>query len=489
MVSKMDLKKTRQKAEIPVPQVLQKELRHVLKPASTSLQKEFPHTYSTPEVRFIEGARERKAQRVGVLFSGGPAAGGHNVIAGLHEGLPKGSILVGFLMGSAGLIENKSRVLSSEEIAAYRNLGGFDQIGTGRTKIETPEQFASSLQTVLHHQLDGLVVIGGDDSNTNAALLADYFIAHNCSTIVVGVPKTIDGDLKNQEIEQSFGFDTACKMYANTIGSLMSDLLSSKKLYFFVKLMGRSASHVTLECALQTHPNLALIAEEIREKKQTLTAVVDQIVDMIVKRASQGKNYGILLIPEGIIEFLHGFDPSTLEKEMKLERDPHGNIQVSKIKTERFLIQQVEMVLKKRGDYKGTFSPQPIFLGYEARSTYPSLFDSAYCYALGRTAALLVEAGITGVMSVVQWLDRPVAEWQIGGIPLVSMIHHETRKGILKPVIAKALVDLKGAPFRAFETLRAQWIDKDDYRNPGPIQLFGPDEIAWSRTKTLSLSS
>lgn len=483
----------------------------------------FPKLGALPTVEFAPGdIQVRHPLKVGVVLSGGQAAGGHNVIAGLFDALKKfhsESSLCGFLNGPQGIIDNRACELTEEGLAPYRNQGGFDLIGSGRTKIETPEQFQAALNTVKERGLDGLVIIGGDDSNTNAALLAEYFVQEGVSTRVVGVPKTIDGDLKNENIEVSFGFDTACKTFSEIIGNIARDSLSAKKYYFFIKLMGRSASHIALECALQTHPNFTLIGEEVAAKKKTLQELTDEICDMISNRAEQGKNYGVILIPEGIIEFIPEFkvliaELNRLEKEFKtprdhlspealqcydslpeemqaqllLERDPHGNVQVSKIETERLFISAVKKELRKRkeaGHYQGKFSAQPLFCGYEGRSCLPSNFDCEYCYALGHVAALLIDGGFTGYMSSVYNLTRPTAEWKVAGIPLPSMITLEERKGKTTPVIKKALVDLQGKPFALFAEHRARWALEDDYCYPGPIQFFGAPEITDQITITL----
>lgn len=457
-----------------------------------------------------------------MVLSGGQAAGGHNVIIGLFDALKKlnpNSQLFGFLDGPSGIIKNKHRELKADELHRYRNTGGFDLLGSGRTKIETPEQFASSLETVKNLNLDGLVIIGGDDSNTNAALLAQYFKKNGCKTTVVGVPKTIDGDLKNQYIEISFGFDTACKTYADIIGNIMRDTLSAKKYWYFTKLMGRSASHVTLEVALQTHPNLAWIGEEVKANKRTLESLVKEAADLIIRRSESGKDYGVILIPEGIIEFIpevsqlikelnlliakgikeeseiaknlsdaskHSFSiiPALVKQQLLFDRDPHGNVQVSKIETERLFITMVEEELQRR-HFKGKFSPQPLFLGYEGRSAYPSNFDCQYCNALGYAAALLINERANGYICCVQNLTEPVEDWTIGGVPLIAMIHQEERKGKFVPVIEKALVDLKGPVFAAFNKKRDSWKMEDHYQFPGPIQFWGPTEITDATTLTL----
>lgn len=479
-------------------------------------------------------------KKVGVVLSGGQAPGGHNVITGLFDALKKlhpASQLFGFLNGPSGIIQNKYTEITAELLAPYRNQGGFDLIGSGRTKIETPEQFAAAEATVKSLNLDGLVIIGGDDSNTNATLLAEYFLQKECKTAVVGAPKTIDGDLKNEDIEVSFGFDTACKIYSEIIGNIARDSLSAKKYYHFIKLMGRSASHVTLECAFQTHPNMALISEEIKEQQKTVSQVINEICDMICMRSSQGKDYGVILIPEGVVEFIPEFNlmiqelnallladkphvkhvaslASKAEKfdyivnllspdaqncfqklsdeirlQLLLDRDPHGNIQVSKIETERFFIEMVHKELKQRkqtGAYIGKFNAQGHFCGYEGRSGLPSNFDAQYCYALGHTASLLVEANATGYIACVQNLSKPLEDWTVGGKGLTSMIVLEDRHGKEKPFINKALVDLKGKPFAIFKASRDDWAMQDDYCYPGPIQFTGPQELTESIPLTLT---
>lgn len=389
------------------------------------------------------------------------------MIAGIADAMPPGSRLFGFLGGPSGIVGQKYTELTLEKIAPYRNQGGFDLIGSGRTKIETPEQFEGALKSATALNLDGLVIIGGDDSNTNAALLAEYFLEHKCKTRVVGVPKTIDGDLRSDDVEISFGFDTAAKTYSEVIGNILRDCLSAKKYFFFIKLMGRSASHLTLECALQTHPNMALISEEIAEKGYTFNQVVKQIADLIDERTALGKNYGVVLIPEGLIEFIPDF------AEVTKELDPHGNLKVSQIETERLLIDAVRKVVKN----PAKFAPLPEFCGYEGRSALPSNFDCQYCYALGHVATLLVQEKRTGYMACVKNLTAPVEQWQIAGIPLTSMINLEVRKGEEKPVIKKALVELEGKPFREFAAAREAWRLNDAYRYPGPIQFFGPPEL------------
>ncbi|MFQ5728791.1 MAG: diphosphate--fructose-6-phosphate 1-phosphotransferase [Waddliaceae bacterium] len=531
------LQKIRQSYQPKLPKILQKigklktETCDIETPAKNELAELFPKTLGQPKVEFVKGSdQNHQSLRVGVVLSGGQAAGGHNIITGLLDGLKKlnpSSCLFGFLNGPSGIVDNESIKLTETAIADFRNQGGFDLIGAGRTKIETPEQFEGAANTAKKLQLDGMVIVGGDDSNTNAALLAEYFETHNIPTRVIGAPKTIDGDLKNDQIEISFGFDTATKTFSETIGNILRDSLSAKKYYFFIKLMGRSASHIALECALQTHPNLTFIGEEIAAEQKTLQDLTNQICDMISARADLGKNYGVVLIPEGIVEFIPEFKeliielnrlhldpsqsreekvayvkkqlrlssrkcfesiPSEIQAQLLIDRDPHGNIQVSKIETERLFVQTVKEELKKRknaGTYKGKFSAQPLFCGYEGRSGFPSNFDAQYCYALGHVAALLIDSGATGYMSCVQNLTRPVEDWRISGIPLTSMIHMEERKGQVKPVIQKALVELSGKPFTIFKEQRENWAMNDDYRYPGPIQFFGPTEITDSITLTL----
>lgn len=418
--------------------------------------------------------------RVGVLFSGGPAEGGSNVVAGLFDGLKEmhpDSELVGFLGGPAGILDKKMKSLRKEEIDLYRNVGGFHLLGTGRTKIETEEQFQKSLEVIRELKLDGLVFIGGDDTNTNAFHLATYIKNEKCS--IVGIPKTIDGDLKSKEIEISFGFDTACKVYSEIVGNIAFDALSSLKYWHFIKLMGRKASHVTLECALQTHPNLAFISEEVK----TLEHIIDTIAETIQTRAASGKKYGVILIPEGLIEFIPKvFEslPKDVQKELQADLDPHGNIQVSKIETEKLLSQMV-------ADRGVKFNAVHHFLGYEGRCAYPSVFDATYCYNLGLVAATHVHDRKTGVMAGLKGLAGPVASWKPIAVPLESMMVEEMRKGKKMKVIDKALVDLKGLVFAEFKKQRDRWRLEDSYQNPGPIQYSGgmKDRI----TRTLELES
>ena len=490
------------------------------------IKKHFPLTYGQPVLKGEKGKGVRqKPLRVGVVLSGGQAAGGHNVIAGLFDALRaihQESKLYGFLNGPSGIVEGKEKEITAEFLAPYRNMGGFDLIGSGRTKIETGEQLDSAHKVVEKLRLDGLVIIGGDDSNTNAAVLAEYFLSKKCKTKVVGVPKTIDGDLKNAYVDVSFGFDTACKVYAELIGNIARDAFSAKKYYHFIKLMGRTASHITLECAIATHPNWAIISEECAAKNKTLKEIVSELSDMISKRAEQGKNYGVILIPEGLVEFLPdikalirelsalnpadlttpqsaegGLSPATkatynslpasIQKQLILERDPHGNVQVSLIETELLLIELVKKELaerNKRGVYKGKFAAQHHFLGYEGRSGYPSNFDANYCNALGYSAALLLAAGFTGYMAAVFNLASSASNWNIAGVPLTMLMHLEERSGKMKAVIQKALVDLKGRAFFHFSNARGRWALEDLYRFPGPIQFFGDSSV----TETIPLS-
>ncbi len=498
----------------------------------------FPHLRTQPDIGFYENAKAQEGPllRLGVLFSGGQAPGGHNVVAGIFDAIKKmhrESVLIGFLDGPGGLVDNKAQVLDDITLAPYRNQGGFDLLGSGRTKIETQEQLAKALEVVQTHRLDGLVIIGGDDSNTNAAVLAEYFLAHQGVTKVIGVPKTIDGDLKNESIEISFGFDTACKVYAEMIGNLMRDALSAKKYYHIVKLMGRSASHIALECALQTHPNAVFIGEEVAAKEMTFADMLKELADLIEKRAHQGKHYGVILIPEGLIEFVPEFRvlidqinellakdsleklpnvqeklayvashllptssscftllPEEIQRQLVLERDPHGNVQVAQIEIEKLFILGLQEELAKRaqaGSYQGKFNAIGHYFGYEGRSAMPSNFDCCYGYALGRVAALLVREGRTGYMAALEGLAGPVVSWKPKGVSLLSMMQMEKRKGKMKPVIAKALVDLSGAPFLELQAHRNDWGLEDFYRSIGPMQCFGPSELCDQVSCTLKL--
>lgn len=492
----------------------------------------FPLIAGQPFLRGVKGAkRKQKTLRVGVVLSGGQASGGHNVITGIYDSIKQlnpNSRLFGFLDGPEGVILGKSQEISSEQIAIYRNEGGFDMIGSGRTKIETEEQLKSSLAIVQKMELDGLVIIGGDDSNTNAAVLAEYFKKNGCNAKVIGVPKTIDGDLKNAYVATSFGFDTACKVYSEIIGNIARDAASAKKYYHFIKLMGRSASHIALECALATRPNLALIGEEIASRKATLAQIVSEIADLVYKRAELGKNFGVILIPEGLIEFIPEMGilikelnpivvsepsisipsviaklttssqacfsslPEKIQQQLLLNRDPHGNVQVSLIETERLLMELVGRELELRVNRGGPvvkFSSVAHFLGYEGRAGYPSNFDCNYCYALGFVASLLIDEGVTGYMASISNLTSPPREWGLGGVPLTALMHVEVRKGKEKPVIKKALVDLSAKPFKHFQNIREQWKLQDEYQYPGPIQFFGDPALTDSTPLTLMLES
>ena len=507
----------------------------------------FSNTYGLPMATFSKGknpALAKKAIRVGVVLSGGQAPGGHNVLAGLFDALKKANpknILIGFLGGPSGILENKWVELTAPLVDQYRNTGGFDMIQSGRTKIETPEQLTAAKltmeQTIGKNRLDALVVVGGDDSNTNAALMAEYFKAQGVATGVIGVPKTIDGDLKNADIEASFGFDTATKIYAELVGNICRDVLSARKYWHFVRLMGRSASHITLEVALKTQPNVTLIGEEVLAKKMTLAQVVDQIAQAVSRRAEAKKNYGVVLIPEGLIEFIpemkeliSGLNdtlaaqeprlasvstfeekraivagalaaplaallnslPQGIQAQLMLDRDPHGNVQVSQIETEKLLVEMVKARLASlavKGNYGGKFAAITHFFGYEGRCGAPSNFDATYCYALGYNAAVLALNGVSGYLSSIKNLTKSAAQWVAGGVPLTSMMNVERRKGKEKPVIQKALVKLDGAPFRALEKVRESLVLEDGYVYPGPIQYFGPSSVTDLTTKTLQLES
>ncbi len=476
------------------------------KEAHSSVKYLFPKTAHQVSCRLVQEEREAcSALKVGVFFSGGQAAGGHNVIAGLFDALKQihtHSELVGFLEGPIGVLENRRKILGEDAIAPYRNQGGFDLIGSGRLKIETKEQFAKALQNT--QDLDGIVVIGGDDSNTNAALMAEFFAAHGSKTKVVGVPKTIDGDLRSEDIEMSFGFDSACKTYAELIGNIAKDALSAKKYYHFIKLMGRSASHITLECALQTQPNLALIGEE----RKSLAEIVDEIVDLVKKRKEAGKEYGVILVPEGLIEFIPEIEqliqelnqllaksepishltpasaaifadlPEKIQKQLTMQRDSHGNVQVSMIETELLLIEKV----KKKCPHLQVVQH---FLGYEGRSCLPSNFDANYSYALGLFSALCIRDQLTGVIGSIQHLRGSVDAWHFKAVPISRLMHFEMRQGKEKPVIQKTLVDMNQSSYIEFSRKRVSWQLQDQYISPGPIQFFGDPELTDSVPVTL----
>ncbi|MFS7929535.1 putative diphosphate--fructose-6-phosphate 1-phosphotransferase [Helianthus anomalus] len=541
-----EVESSRLRVPIPLPSLLKSSSSsstfHVVDGPNTSapanpdeIAKLFPNLFGQPSVSFKAGAGgaslPNKPLNIAILLSGGQAPGGHNVIAGIFDYLQnrtQGSTIYGFQGGPAGIFNSKYLILTHEFVYPYRNQGGFDMICSGRDKIETPQQFHQARETAKMLDLDGIVVIGGDDSNTNACLLAENFRANGLKTRVIGCPKTIDGDLKCKQVPISFGFDTACKIYSEMIGNLMVDARSTGKYYHFVRLMGRAASHITLECALQTHPNIAIIGEEVAAKKQTLKSVTDYITNIICKRADAGYNYGIILIPEGLIDFIPEVQqlmaelneiiahdvidqggswkkklrsqsrelfeilPKAIREQLLLERDPHGNVQVSKIETEKMLIQMVEVELenrKKQGKYNKDFKGQPHFFGYEGRCGLPSNFDSNYCYALGYGAAALLHAGKTGLISSVANLGAPVKDWTIGGTPLTSLMDVERRHGKFKPVIKKAMVELQGAPFKKFSSMREEWSIKNRYINPGPVQFVGPTSDVINHTLKLELGS
>ena len=502
------------------------------------IKKLFPNTYGMPLIEFVPGDKTNEARmNVGVILSGGQAPGGHNVITGLFDTLKKlnpENKLYGFLMGPGGLVDHKYIEITKEFIDDYRNTGGFDLIASGRTKLEKEDQFEKGLEIIRKLDIKAIVIIGGDDSNTNACVLAEYYAAKNYGVQVIGCPKTIDGDLKNNQIETSFGFDTACKTYSELIGNIERDCNSARKYWHFIKLMGRSASHIALECALQTQPNICLISEEVEAKDMSLNQIVEDIASTVAHRAAQGNNFGVVLIPEGLIEFIpaigrliqelndllaaHGADYKDLDKQaqreyilahlskenaetfatlpegvarqLSLDRDPHGNVQVSLIETEKLISEMVDTKLaewKKEGKYVGKFAPQHHFFGYEGRCAAPSNFDADYCYALGTSAAQLIAAGKTGYMAIVKNTTAPTDEWKAGGVPITMMMNMERRNGEMKPVIRKALVELDGKPFKAFAAVRDKWAKETCYIYPGPIQYWGPTEVCDQTTKTLQL--
>ena len=501
----------------------------------------FPNTYGNNEITFVRGSNTSAAKKqvVGVILSGGQAPGGHNVICGLYDALKatdKSNVLLGFKGGPSGLIDDDFIELTDKIIDEYRNTGGFDIIGSGRTKLETEEQFRIVEKVAEKHGLTAIVIIGGDDSNTNAAVLAEYMAAHNTGVQVIGCPKTIDGDLKNEDIEASFGFDTATKTYSELIGNIARDANSAKKYWHFIKVMGRSASHVALECALQTQPNICLIGEEVAEKKMSLAAITNYIADSVEKRAANGENFGVVIIPEGIVEFVPEFSkliaeinellagnkteefnelpnwhakydfikqglsaesfavfdilPRFVQQQLFLERDPHGNVQVSLIESEQLFSEMVKSELEKRasaGTYKGKFGTQHHFFGYEGRDAFPSNFDADYCYSLGYNAFMLIQYGYNGYLSKVSNMSKPAEEWVAGGMPITKMMNMERRNGKDKPVIRKALVELDGAPFKYFAEHRDAWAVETSFVYPGAIQYFGPTEVCDLPTKTLLL--
>lgn len=543
------LQKYRYEYQPKLPEILRGEIKDV-KPVlgeptqsvsdQAEIKKLFPCTYGMPEVSFTKGSNDygKKKINVGVILSGGQAPGGHNVICGLFDALKKANPennLIGFKGGPSGLVDDKFVVFTEDFINQYRNTGGFDIIGSGRTKLETEEQFEKVKNVCAKHGMCGIVIIGGDDSNTNAAVLAEYFASSKVPVSVIGCPKTIDGDLKNKDIEVSFGFDTATKVYSELIGNIERDANSAKKYWHFIKLMGRSASHIALECALETQPNLCIVSEEVEKKGMSLSQIVDQIADAVAKRAEDGNNFGVVLIPEGLIEFipeikvliselndivakeagafagLKTFEeksdfvqnrltaaskkaflvfPDGIKAQLLMDRDPHGNVQVSRIETEKLLIELVGKKLdemKAAGTYCGKFSTQNHFFGYEGRCSFPSNFDSDYCYSLGYNAYFLMAGGFTGYLSSVRNLCKPARYWKAGGVPITMMMNMEVRNGKNKPVIRKALVDLEGKPFAYFASNRDEWARKTCFVFPGAIQYAGPAEVCDRTTITLAL--
>ena len=504
------------------------------------IKKLFPNTYGMPLIEFVPGEESaNRKMNVGVILSGGQAPGGHNVICGIFDAVKKmnpENKVYGFLMGPGGLVDHKYIELTPEFVDDYRNTGGFDMIGSGRTKLEKVDQFEKGLEILRKLDIKAAVIIGGDDSNTNACVLAEYYAAKNYGIQVIGCPKTIDGDLKNDQIETSFGFDTATKVYSELIGNIERDANSARKYWHFIKLMGRSASHIALECALQTQPNICIVSEEVEKKDMTLNDIVEQIATAVAKRAEDGNNFGVVLVPEGLIEFIpaigrlidelndllaaHGADYKDLEKDaqreyilahlskenaetfatlpeavarqLSLDRDPHGNVQVSLIETEKLLSDMVAAKLdewKKEGKYCGKFAAQHHFFGYEGRCAAPSNFDADYCYALGVSAAHLIANGKTGYMAIVKNLSASTDEWKAGGVPITMMMNMERRNGEMKPVIRKALVELDGAPFKKFAEKRDEWARQTCYVYPGPIQYWGPSEVCDRETRTLALEN
>lgn len=537
-----------QRARVNYEPVVPLALRHAVKVkegvATNSvddqeeIKKLFPNTYGLPIVEFVPGEEhESKRFNVGVILSGGPAPGGHNVITGIYDAIKKlhpDNKLYGFLLGPDGLVKHQYKELDQDLIDRYRNVGGFDLIGSGRTKLEQEEQFEKGLEIIRKLEINAIVIVGGDDSNTNACVLAEYYAEHHSGVQVIGCPKTIDGDLKNEYIEASFGFDTATKVYSELIGNIERDCNSARKYWHFIKLMGRSASHITLECGLKCQPNICIISEEVQEKDLTLNDIVNRIADAVVCRSQDGNNFGVVLVPEGLIEFIpaigrlidelndllaaHGseyvnldpeaqhdyimahlskanaetFDtlPDDVAHQLSLDRDPHGNVQVSLIETERLLSKMVAANLKRRekeGTYNRKFKVMHHFFGYEGRCSAPSNYDATYCYALGMSAAQLIAHGKTGYMAVVRNTYDSPENWKAGGVPITMMMNMERRNGKMKPVIRKALVDLNGEPFKAYMEVRDQWARETLYVNPGPVQLWGPDEVCNQTTMTLAL--
>ena len=538
-----NLQKARAAYQPKLPKALQGPVKAVEGAATQSVGNQveikelFPNTYGMPVITFEPGQpMELPPFNVGIILSGGQAPGGHNVISGLFDGvksLNPANKLYGFILGPGGLVDHNYMEITPELMDQYRNTGGFDIIGSGRTKLEEEDQFEKGIQILRELGIKALVIIGGDDSNTNACVLAEYYAAKNYGVQVIGCPKTIDGDLKNEQIETSFGFDTACKTYSELIGNIQRDCNSARKYWHFIKLMGRSASHIALECALQCQPNICLVSEEVEAKAMSLDDVVTYIAKAVAARAEEGNNFGTVLIPEGIIEFIPAIKkliaelndilalpeaqnissaneqlafvrghlskdnlsvfkslPADVAAQLALDRDPHGNVQVSLIETEKLLSRMVAdklAIWKHQGKFKGKFGTQHHFFGYEGRCAAPSNYDADYCYSLGYNASRLIANGKTGYMSVIKNTTAPAAEWIAGGVPITMMMNLEKRNGKMKPVIRKALVELDGAPFKYFEAHREQWAKETAYVYPGPIQYWGPSEVCDQTTKTLQL--
>ena len=543
------LQKARYSYQPKLPMILRSEMSEIeaVEGAKTEsardkekIQALFPTTFGQKEISFQKGKSkaEKKKHVVGVILSGGQAPGGHNVVSGLYDALKKAdkdNELIGFLGGPSGLTDDKFIVFTDEYINEFRNTGGFDIIGSGRTKLETTEQFEKAAAVCKKHGITAITIIGGDDSNTNAAVLAEYFKAHDTGVQVIGCPKTIDGDLKNDDIEISFGFDTATKTYSELIGNIERDANSAKKYWHFIKLMGRSASHIALECALETQPNVCLISEEIEKKEISLSQIADYVAKSVADRAENGMNFGVVLIPEGLVEFvpevkkliseindtlaakaeefekavspkdkvafMHKYLtaesdavfsilPESIQAQMMADRDPHGNVQVSRIESEKLVSSLVEAKLaemKKEGKYNGKFNPLHHFFGYEGRCAFPSNFDSDYCYSLGYNAFMLIQSGCTGYLSSIRNLSAPASEWKAGGMPITKMMNIERRHGEDKPVIKKALVELDGKPFKYFEERRDKWAKETCFTYPGAIQYYGPESVCDITTVTLKL--
>ena len=543
------LQKARYSYQPKLPMILRSEMSEIeaVEGAKTEsardkekIQALFPTTFGQKEISFQKGKSkaEKKKHVVGVILSGGQAPGGHNVVSGLYDALKKAdkdNELIGFLGGPSGLTDDKFIVFTDEYINEFRNTGGFDIIGSGRTKLETTEQFEKAAAVCKKHGITAITSSGGDDSNTNAAVLAEYFKAHDTGVQVIGCPKTIDGDLKNDDIEISFGFDTATKTYSELIGNIERDANSAKKYWHFIKLMGRSASHIALECALETQPNVCLISEEIEKKEMSLSQIADYVAKSVADRAENGMNFGVVLIPEGLVEFvpevkkliseindtlaakaeefekavspkdkvafMHKYLtaesdavfsilPESIQAQMMADRDPHGNVQVSRIESEKLVSSLVEAKLaemKKEGKYNGKFNPLHHFFGYEGRCAFPSNFDSDYCYSLGYNAFMLIQSGCTGYLSSIRNLSAPASEWKAGGMPITKMMNIERRHGEDKPVIKKALVELDGKPFKYFEERRDKWAKETCFTYPGAIQYYGPESVCDITTVTLKL--